>query len=72
MYSPLTLAYIGDAAYEIVIRMILVRAMQVNTYRHAAGFKGGETAMTLKFLEPLLPKRKKQIYKRGRKCETVY
>ena len=25
MYSPLTLAYIGDAAYEIVIRTILVR-----------------------------------------------
>ena len=25
MYSPLTLAYIGDAAYEIVIRTSLVR-----------------------------------------------
>ena len=39
MYSPLTLAYIGDAAYEIVIRTILVRKanMQVNKlHRHAA------------------------------------
>ena len=47
MYSPLTLAYIGDAAYEIVIRTILVRKanMQVNKlhrhadYRRATGFE---------------------------------
>ena len=24
-YSPLTLAYIGDAAYELIIRTVLVR-----------------------------------------------
>ena len=45
MYSPLTLAYIGDAAYEIVIRTILVRKanMQVNKlHRHAAGLVKAE------------------------------
>ena len=57
MYSPLTLAYIGDAAYEIVIRTILVRKanMQVNKlHRHAAG----------------LVKAEKQIYKRGRNAKS--
>ena len=45
MYSPLTLAYIGDAAYEIVIRTILVRKanMQVNKLHRHAACKGGET-----------------------------
>ena len=57
MYSPLTLAYIGDAAYEIVIRTILVRKanMQVNKlHRHAAGLvKAEKQSAMIEILEPL-------------------
>ena len=60
MYSPLTLAYIGDAAYEIVIRTILVRKanMQVNKlHRHAAGLVKAE-------------KQSAMIDKRGRNAKS--
>ena len=70
MYSPLTLAYIGDAAYEIVIRTILVRKanMQVNKlHRHAAGLvKAEKQSAMIEILEPLFTEEEKQIYKRGR------
>ena len=60
MYSPLTLAYIGDAAYEIVIRTILVRKanMQVNKlHRHAAGLvKAEKQSAMIEILEPLFIK----------------
>lgn len=60
MYSPLTLAYIGDAAYEIVIRTILVRKanMQVNKlHRHAAGLvKAEKQSAMIEILEPLFTK----------------
>lgn len=47
MYSPLTLAYIGDAAYEIVIRTILVQESKYAGQQAAPpcgrACKGGET-----------------------------
>ena len=63
MYSPLTLAYIGDAAYEIVIRTILVR--------HAAGLvKAEKQSAMIEILEPLFTEEEKQIYKRGRNAKS--
>ena len=74
MYSPLTLAYIGDAAYEIVIRTILVRKanMQVNKlHRHAAGLvKAEKQSAMIEILEPLFTEEEKQIYKRGRNAKS--
>ena len=73
-YSPLTLAYIGDAAYEIVIRTILVRKanMQVNKlHRHAAGLvKAEKQSEMIEILEPLFTEEEKQIYKRGRNAHS--
>ena len=73
-YSPLTLAYIGDAAYEIVIRTILVRKanMQVNKlHRHAAGLvKAEKQSAMIEILEPLFTEEEKQIYKRGRNAKS--
>ena len=68
MYSPLTLAYIGDAAYEIVIRTILVRkaTMQVNKLHRQAE---KQSAM-IEILEPLFTEEEKQIYKRGRNAKS--
>ena len=74
MYSPLTLAYIGDAAYEIVIRTILVRKanMQVNKlHRHAARLvKAEKQSAMIEILEPLFTEEEKQIYKRGRNAKS--
>lgn len=73
-YSPLTLAYIGDAAYEIVIRTILVRKanMQVNKlHRHAAALvKAEKQSEMIEKLQPLFTEEEKQIYKRGRNAKS--
>lgn len=67
MYSPLTLAYIGDAAYEIVIRTILVRKanMQVNKlHRHAAGLvKAEKQSAMIEILEPLFTEEENRFIK---------
>ena len=67
-------AYIGDAAYEIVIRTILVRKanMQVNKlHRHAAGLvKAEKQSAMIEILEPLFTEEEKQIYKRGRNAKS--
>ena len=68
------MAYIGDAAYEIVIRTILVRKanMQVNKlHRHAAGLvKAEKQSAMIEILEPLFTEEEKQIYKRGRNAKS--
>ena len=67
---------IGDAAYEIVIRTILVRKanMQVNKlHRHAAGLvKAEKQSAMIEILEPLFTEEEKQIYKKRQKCEILY
>ena len=80
MYSPLTLAYIGDAAYEIVIRTILVRKanMQVNKlHKKSSSLVKAEAQANLikqsamiEILEPLFTEEEKQIYKRGRNAKS--
>lgn len=69
-YSPLTLAYIGDAAYELVIRSILVRRENVQPqklHRRVTSCVSAkaQSAMIQKLL-PLLSEEEKAIYKRGR------
>ncbi|MCI5649334.1 MAG: Mini-ribonuclease 3 [Fusicatenibacter sp.] len=73
-YSPLTLAYIGDAAYEIVIRTIVVRRanMQVNKLHHQAAdlVKAEKQSQMIAKLEPLFTEEEHQIYKRGRNAKS--
>ena len=68
-YSPLTLAYIGDGIYEIVIRTVIVDEAnrQVNKIHKAASnlVKAGTQAKMIHYIMELT------IYKRGRNAKAV-
>lgn len=69
-YSPLTLAYIGDAIFDVVIRSILVNEgnTAVNKLHKKASdiVKAGTQAAFVKALMDDLTEEEKDIYRRGR------
>lgn len=73
-YSPLTLAYIGDAIYEMVIRTMLVERgnAQVNKLHHRASMlvKASAQKDMLYVIEEQLTEEEHGIYKRGRNAKS--
>jgi ribonuclease-3 family protein len=73
-YSPLTLAYIGDAVYDMVIRtkLVTVANTQVNKLHKRASKlvnAGAQATMITALLEDLTEE-ELQVYKRGRNAKT--
>ena len=70
LYSPLTLAYIGDAVYEMVVRSIYVKRSNMQTQKlHqkvTACVKAQTQAKMIQLLLPELTEEKAAIYRRGR------
>lgn len=75
MYSPLVLAYIGDAVYEILIRTKVVNDgnAQVNKLhrRSAELVKAPSQARILMALEDELTEEELAVYKRGRNAKSA-
>lgn len=73
-YSPLTLAYIGDAIYELVIRTILVRRgnTQVNKLHKQASslVKAEKQSEMISLLEAELTEEELHVYRRGRNAKS--
>ena len=73
-YSPLTLAYIGDGIYELVIRTILVKKgnCPVNQlHKKASGLvKAAAQSAMMEVLEPMLSEEEHSVYKRGRNAKS--
>lgn len=73
-YSPLTLAYIGDGIYELVIRTAVVEQgdAKVNQlHRQVSSMvKAGAQAELIKKIEPLLSQEELAVYKRGRNAKS--
>ena len=73
-YSPLTLAYIGDAVYEIVIRTILVEKgnAQVNKLHQRASklVKASAHSEIIEKLKEDLTEEELAVYKRGRNAKS--
>lgn len=73
-YSPLTLAYIGDAIYDLVIRTVLVGRgnAPVNTLHRKASSMVKAEAQKASFhqIEPLLSEEEKSVYRRGRNAKS--
>lgn len=73
-YSPLTLAYMGDCAYEIVIRTLLVH--KGNTHvdrlnRRASNLaKAATQSRMIGAIQELLTEEELTIYKRGRNAKS--
>lgn len=74
-YSPLVLAYIGDAVYEIVIRTYVVTKsnMQVNKLHKKTSslVKAQAQSEIINSLMEDLTEEEKRIYKRGRNAKSV-
>ncbi|MBB5265352.1 ribonuclease-3 family protein [Catenibacillus scindens] len=73
-FSPLTLAYLGDAVFEIIVRTIVVEHSNapVNKLhkRSSALVKASSQAEMVKVLEPLLTQEEEAVYKRGRNAKS--
>ncbi|MCD7737149.1 MAG: ribonuclease III [Lachnospiraceae bacterium] len=69
-YSPLTLAYIGDAAYELVIRSIYVKRENIQTnklhQKVTEHVKAKAQAEMIRRLLPELDEEEEAVYRRGR------
>ena len=73
-YSPLTLAYIGDGVYELVIRTILVKKgnCPVNRLRKKASslVKAGAQSAIMEVIEEKLTPEELSVYRRGRNAHS--
>ena len=73
-YSPLTLAYLGDAVYELVIRTALVKKgnCPVHQLHKSASslVKASAQSEMMEVLDPVLTEEEHQIYKRGRNAHS--
>lgn len=74
-YSPLTLAYIGDGIYEVIIRTVIVDEAnrQVNKIHKAASelVKAETQAKMIHCIMDDLTEEEVKIYKRGRNAKAV-
>ena len=73
-YSPLTLAYIGDGIFDLVIRSVVVgrgntKASQLHQ-RTSAIVKAKTQAEMIRLLEPLLSEEEADVYRRGRNAKS--
>ena len=73
-FSPLTLAYIGDAIYEVVIRTIIVEKgnAPVNKLHDKASSLVKATAQkeSMEIILPLLSSEEEAVFKRGRNAKS--
>lgn len=74
-YSPLTLAYIGDGVYELVIRTILVKKgnCPVNRLHKKASslVKAGAQSAIMEVIEEKLTPEELSVYRRGRNAHSL-
>ncbi len=74
-YSPLTLAYIGDAIFELVVRTVLVERKNTQPEKlHKAATKivKAETqALMIEAIKEELTDEELAVYKRGRNAKAV-
>ena len=73
-YSPLTLAYIGDGVYELIIRTILVKKgnCPVNRLHKKASslVKAGAQSAIMEVIEEELTPEELCVYRRGRNAHS--
>lgn len=73
-YSPLTLAYVGDAVYEVVIRTVIAeRANRAANELHKRAVKyvqAGAQATMITALQEILTEDELAVFKRGRNAKS--
>lgn len=73
-YSPLTLAYIGDGVFEVIIRTIIVRQkncpVQKLHKRTSTLVKAENQAEMIERMMPHLTEEEQSVYRRGRNARS--
>lgn len=73
-YSPLTLAYIGDGVFDLIIRSLVTNRgnVQVNKLHHHTSsiVKAGTQAKMAEYLQAFLSEDELAVYKRGRNAKS--
>ena len=74
-YSPLTLAYIGDGVFDLVIRSVVVgtgntKASQLHK-RTSQIVKAHTQALMIEALEDILTEEESNVYRRGRNAKSA-
>ena len=74
-YSPLALAYIGDAVYELIVRTMVIShgSIQVNKMhkKSASLVNAGTKAEMIRLMMEELTEEETAVYKRGRNAKSV-
>ena len=74
-YSPLTLAYIGDSIYDLIIKSLMVNRgnKQVNKlHKDTSGLVQASTqSLMMRAMQECLTEEEHAIYKRGRNAKSV-
>ena len=74
-YSPLALAYIGDAVYELIVRTMVIShgSIQVNKMHKmsASLVNAGTQAEMIRLMMEELTEEETAVYKRGRNAKSV-
>ena len=74
-YSPLTLAYIGDGIYDLIIRTIVVnkgnKQVQKLHLETSALVNAGTQSKMMRVLQEQLTEEEHAVYKRGRNAKSV-
>ena len=74
-YSPLTLAYIGDSIYDLVIKSLVINKgnKQVkNLHRETSSYVQAKTqSLMMRTMQEYLTEEEHAIYKRGRNAKSV-
>lgn len=73
-YSPLTLAYIGDGIYDLVIRSMIVaqgntKASQLHNHTSHLVKAHSQSSM-MEYLMPVLSEEEEAVYRRGRNAKS--
>lgn len=73
-YSPLVLAYIGDAVYDLIIRSLVTNRGNVQVHKmhqHTSKIVKAETQSKMaEFMEDKLSEEELAVYKRGRNAKS--
>lgn len=74
-YSPLTLAYIGDCVYDLIIKSIVIGHgnKQVNKMHKETSslVQAATQSLMMRKLQDLLTDEERAVYKRGRNAKSV-
>lgn len=74
-YSPLTLAFVGDGVYDLIIRTMIVGEANTNNNllhrKTSALVKAHTQAVMAEEILPLLSEEEAQVYRRGRNAKMA-